>query len=389
MLLLRIGMALVVSLLIACGGPSNNAGEDNETMSKAALGEALFSDVNLSLNRSQSCATCHDPEHAFIDPRDNGVGGAVSLGDDGVSLGDRNAPTAAYAMLVPGFHINSDEEPVGGQFHDGREDDLAGQAGGPPTNAIEMGMPDKAATVERLIENSNYVAAFQQLFGDDIFNDIEQAYASMAESIAAFEMTDAFAPFDSKYDRSRSSYDGDDPYTMTDQESLGETLFFSEQFTNCQLCHQLKSLPGRKEELFSNHGYFNIAIPVNDAVRTMNGKGASHIDHGLLENPQVSNPAHDGKFKVPSLRNIAVTGPYMHNGVFADLRTVVLFYDKFNNPARTLNPETGLAWADPEVPATVATIDLEEGSALSDDEVDAVAAFLNTLTDQRYEHLIE
>ena len=108
MLLLRIGMALAVSLLIACGDSSNNAQEDNETMSKAALGEVLFSDVNLSLNRSQSCATCHDPEHAFIDPRDNGVGGAVSSGDDGVSLGDRNAPSAAYALLIPSFHINSD-----------------------------------------------------------------------------------------------------------------------------------------------------------------------------------------------------------------------------------------------------------------------------------------
>jgi len=252
-----------------------------------------------------------------------------------------------------------------------------------------MGMPDKAATVNRILENSDYVAAFQHHFGNAVFDDTDQAYAAMAESIAAFEMTTEFAPFDSKYDRSRSRYEGDDPYIMTTQESLGETLFFSEQFTNCQLCHQLKSLPGRQEELFSNHGYFNIGVPVNQAVRAANGKGASHIDHGLLDNPAVTDMAHDGKFKVPSLRNIAVTGPYMHNGLFADLTTVVLFYDKFNNVTRTLNPETGLAWAEAEVAGTVATDKLEEGGALSDAEVAAMVAFLKTLTDQRYEPLIE
>ncbi|MBV1915720.1 MAG: c-type cytochrome [Pseudomonadales bacterium] len=381
-------IATTFMLLIGCGGSSENGSgtdtQNDSSMSIAELGELLFFDKNLSLTRNQSCASCHDPENAFIDPRDNGVNGAVSLGDDGVSLGDRNAPTAAYAQLIPAFDLNGGD-PTGGQFHDGRASTLADQAAGPPTNAIEMGMPNNASTVDRILENSDYVVTFQDLFGMDIFDDVDLAYSAMAESIAAFEMTDTFAPFDSKYDRSRSGYGGDDPYTMTAEESLGETLFFSAQFTNCHTCHQLKTLPGRAEELFSNHKYFNIGIPVNETVRAANGLGTTHIDHGLLENPAISNNAHEGKFKVPTLRNIGVTGPYMHNGIFSNLQTVVLFYDKFNNLSRTLNPETGLAWSDPETPHTVATTELEEGPALDDDEVDAIVAFLHTLTDKRYE----
>ncbi|HOP17036.1 MAG TPA: cytochrome-c peroxidase, partial [Gammaproteobacteria bacterium] len=69
-----------------------------------ALGRALYFDVNLSKNRSQSCATCHSPEFGFADPRGNAAGKAVSLGDDGRSLGDRNAPTASYAAFSPDFH---------------------------------------------------------------------------------------------------------------------------------------------------------------------------------------------------------------------------------------------------------------------------------------------
>ena len=84
------------------------------------LGQMLYFDANLSLNRSQSCATCHEPSFGFIDNRDNGVDSAVSLGDDGKSLGDRNAPTLSYASFSPSFHINNEGEFAGGQFLDGR-----------------------------------------------------------------------------------------------------------------------------------------------------------------------------------------------------------------------------------------------------------------------------
>ncbi len=353
--------------------------------SKAELGQHLFFDATLSLKRTQSCSTCHVPGSGFVDKRDNGVGAMASLGDDGKSIGDRNAPTAAYASFSPPFHLNKEGKYIGGQFHDGREKDLAGQAGGPPLNPGEMAMPSKLSVVERLLENDDYASGFKQLFGDDVFTDAEKAYAAMAEGIAAFEKTKLFAPFDSKYDRHLRG-----EYKMSKQEDLGMTLFFSQQFTNCNLCHQLKRFPASERETFSNYEYHNIGVPVNQDLRRANGKGSDFIDHGLLENPAVDDTEQDGKFKTSTLRNVAVTGPYMHNGVFKDLKTVVLFYDKYNSRSkkRAVNPETGERWGKPEVEATISLKELETGPALDDKRINALVAFLKTLTDKRYEHII-
>ena len=352
---------------------------------KAELGQALYFDTSLSLNRTQSCSTCHDPNKGFIDGRDNGVEGAVSLGDDGKSLGDRNAPTASYASVSPAFHKNQKGQYIGGQFLDGREKDLKGQAGGPPLNPIEMNMPSKAAVADRLKENTKYISTFKNLFGADIVGNSEKLYSAMTESIAAFEKTDFFAPFDSKYDRYLRG-----EYKMTKMEDLGMTLFFSKQFTNCNLCHQLKRSQTAEGETFSNYEYHNIGTPVNTAVRAVNGVAKDHIDHGLLANPAVDDPTQDGKFKVPTLRNIAVTGPYMHNGVFKDLRTVVLFYNKYNSRSakRQINPETNNKWRSPEVAENISIKELETGPALKNKEIDALVAFMKTLTDKRYEHLL-
>jgi len=289
-------------------------------------------------------------------------------------------------MFSPAFHLNEDGEYVGGQFHDGRAADLAEQAGGPPLNPIEMGMPGKAAVVERLLENPAYVQAFKQLHGADIFDDSERAYAAMAQSIAAFERTDLFAPFDSKYDRHLRG-----EYQMTPMEDLGMTLFFSQQFTNCNICHQLKPTPNREGETFSNYQYHNIGVPRNSAARAVNGMAAGHVDRGLLDNPAIDDPKQAGKFKVPTLRNVAVTGPYMHNGVFKDLRTVVLFYNKYNSKSskRQVNPETGERWRAPEVAENLSLEELETGPALNNKRIDALVAFMKTLTDRRYEHLLE
>src|SRR5690606_35919810 len=152
---------------------------------------------------------------------DNGVGRAASLGGDGVSLGDRNAPTASYAALAPQFHRNEAGDYVGGQFWDGRAATLEEQAGGPPFNPLEMAMPDQRSVVARLRESPIYEAAFRNLFGDEVFDDEDTAFAAMTRAIAAFERTEFFSPFDSKYDRYLR---GD--YTPTREEELGMTLFF-------------------------------------------------------------------------------------------------------------------------------------------------------------------
>lgn len=379
--MIRMLVATTVALVLTLA-PARS--EDDAGLAK--LGESLFFDINLSKNRTQACATCHAPDHAFTDSRETAAGRATSLGDDGTSLGDRNAPTAAYASFAPAFGRNAKGRWSGGQFHDGREPDLEGQAGGPPLNPLEMAMPSKSAVVRRLRENPDYVSRFQKLFGKDVFADDQRAYAAMTQAIAAFERTELFQPFDSKYDRALRG-----EYTFTDEEELGRVLFFSNQFTNCSKCHQLKPLGGAAGETFSNYEFHNIGVPANAELRAVNGVPTGHVDGGLLENAAVGgDPAQKGKFKTPTLRNVAVTGPYMHNGVFKDLRTVILFYNKYNAKAarRQVNPETGKAWDPPEVDGTLSLEELKFGPALKDREIDALVAFLKTLTDKRFEHLM-
>lgn len=351
---------------------------------KVALGQQLFFDTNLSRNRTQSCASCHAPDQGFTDHRGKGVAVAASLGDDGQSLGDRNAPTASYAAFSPDFHKNSAGVFVGGQFWDGRVNTLADQAAGPPLNPAEMGVPDVATLMTRLKENSQYKKAFEGIYGDAVFAHDDKAFSAMTDAIAAFEKTEFFSPFDAKYDRYLRG-----EYQLTAQEDLGRTLFFSQQFTNCNICHQLRRLPGHHLETFSNYEFHNIGVPANTALRALNG--ITQPDNGLLNNDAVSDILQRGKFKTPTLRNVAVTGPYMHNGVFNDLRTVILFYNKYNSRSekRQINPETGEQWRTPEIPETLSLKELETGPALDDKRIDALVAFLKTLTDKRYEHLVK
>lgn len=347
-----------------------------------ALGERLFFDVNLSANRTQSCASCHDPDTAFIDPR-----GMASPGDDGVSLGDRNAPTAMYAAMTPVFHMSEDGQWTGGLFLDGRAATLADQAGGPPLNPIEMGMKTKADVTARLRENPDYEAAFSILFSKDALHDPDTGYSAMTQAIAAFERTEVFNPFSSKYDRYLRG-----AATLTDLEELGRHLFFSTDDTNCSLCHQATPSAIDPKELFTDHMFHNTGIPENKALRAKNGVPLGTIDEGLAANPDVSgNRKQRSKFRTPTLRNVAVTGPYMHNGMFADLRTVILFYNRYNtlDATRRISPETGKPFGMMQVPNTLAVKELTHGPALTDGQIDALVAFLKTLTDERYTNLLK
>lgn len=347
---------------------------------EADLGQLLYFDTSLSKNRTQSCATCHNPNHGFVDERDNTIGAMVSMGDDGKSLGDRNAPTASYAVFSPHFGFDKKKKLFkGGQFLDGREKDLQGQAGGPPLNPIEMGMSSKEEVVERLKENPEYIKRFSALYGNDILNDAKKGYEAMSKAIAAFESTKEFSPFDSKYDRYLKG-----EYELSDQEELGRSLFFSNNNTNCAVCHVLKG-EDKEGETFSNYEFHNIGVPSNKVLMERGIIKPTFKDKGLANNEKAKE--NEGKFKVPTLRNVAVTSPYMHNGVFKDLRTVILFYDTFNNPERKINPETNAPWGDAEIEHSVNLKDLKS-KKLSEQKVDALVAFLKTLTDKRYEHLV-
>jgi len=381
--------------------PSTNglASQGDIPKNEVELGRLLFHDVNLSRNRTQSCATCHDPQHAFIDSRDNEAQRlGVSLGDDNISIGFRNAPTISYAKFSPTFSALPDYAPkddngfIGGQFLDGRAADLAAQAGGPPLNPVEMNMPDKASVVSRIKENSMYVAAFKKFYGEDVFNNIDKAYLSMTKAIAEFEKTEQFAPFDSKWDRYLRG-----EYELSFMESVGKGVFFSPNNSSCVNCHMInddKAGIRNPRQTFTNYKYFNIGVPENEAlIEAIKQKGLhpefiANKDRGLFDNPQVNDERLKGKFKVPTLRNVAVTAPYMHNGVFKELRTVLEFYDFRGTPngreSRKINPETGKEWGETPFPSTIDHGKLAM-QKLDDGSIDALECFLRTLTDKRFE----
>ncbi len=387
----------VVSMVVlgGCGGSDSSKKVEVKFDTKEKLGEALFFDKNISLTRNTSCSTCHDPEHGFVDARFSEadrdqnifIDGAFSVGDDGTALGGRNAPTASYAMFSPTFGETNGIY-KGGQFHDGRADTLQVQAGGPPLDGAEMQMPDKSSVVDRIKENPNYVSAFETLYSEDIFDDVDASYESMANAIAKFEKTDEFAPFDSKYDRWKAG-----EYTLSDTEEAGYALFFSNANTNCATCHTLNSeTEASYKEMFTNYEYENIGTPRNiaamDARTALGFQDANATFKGL--GGTVSDPQHYGKTKVPTLRNIAVTGPYMNNGVFKELRTVLKFYDHMaglgDNP---INPETNLPWVSNDNNATINNEVLQDTKKLPNAKIRALEAFLRTLTDKKYEHLME
>lgn len=348
------------------------------------LGEALFHDNNLSRNRSQSCSTCHMPDRAFADPSSF----AVSRGDNPTLFGSRNAPSIAYSALSPEFQKNDAGEWLGGQFWDGRASSLPDQAGGPILNPEEMAMPDKISVLDRINERSDYRSALKILYGQNVLTEPERAFSAVTNALASFEQTNVLSPFDSRYDRYLK---GEEKFT--DQEELGRTLFFSKQFTNCNICHDVKSRDGGYEmSTFTSYKYFNIGVPVNETIRQLKKLTAGFRDLGLASHTNVGDGAvSEGKFRVPTLRNVAITAPYMHNGIFKELRTVLQFYNHYNstNQKRQINPETGKTWDLPEVAENLARTELEIGPALDDKRIDALIAFMKTLTDKRYEGLLK
>ena len=345
-----------------------------------ALGEVLFFDKSISFNKTQSCSTCHSPDTAFVDQRKNSANQMVSEGDNPHLHGNRNANTALYAMFSPDFHFDKKiQDYVGGQFWDGRAKDLAEQAGGPPVNPVEMGMPDKKAIVERLKADPTYYKPITDLYGESIWADADKIYAIMEKAIGEFEKQELFAQFSSKYDRALKG-----EAELTALESKGKALFFDKTRTNCSNCHQSSEANSAKET-FTNYRYFNIGVPSNQELIKHNKLAADFVDNGLLDNPMVKgDKKQKGKFKVPTLRNISVTAPYMHNGVFRDLKTVLLFKDSFNNPNRKINPETGKAWEKAEYAQTI-NPDVLKAKPFTDEEINALEAFLKTLTDEAYE----
>lgn len=351
---------------------------------KRQIGERLFHDVRLSRDGTQSCASCHSPARAFSDARREErfaqLDGAVSVGQDGASLGDRNAPMLTYAALTPEFHFDPKEGLfVGGFFHDGRAATLEDQALQPFLDPAEMQMTEQELA-KRVREF--YPEEFDAFASEDVIQNDARLLTLVAELIAGFERSASFATFDSKFDRVLRG-----EASFSAQEQRGHDLFVAEDKGNCAACHPVPNRESSQSEaLFTDFTYDNLGVPANLNVRHVNGKAEDYRDVGLAGTPQVSDESLRGAFKVPSLRNVAVTAPYMHNGVFKDLRTVVAFYNS-RDVRNALNPETGKSWAAAEFDDTKNTDELGD-LGLSDEEIDDIVAFMHTFTDQRYEQLI-
>ena len=359
-----------------------STGGSESSLSKVALGKSLYFDKSLSFNRTMSCATCHSPSNGFIDERESPIGHAAALSADNDFIAIRNVPTNSYAAFTPTFKSilsdnSTDINYIGGQFLDGRAKDLKVQAKGPFLNPVEMQMPSKKAVIDRVKENTIYIKSLRKIYGKNIFRNVEKSYDAVADAIATFEKTDLFSPFDSKYDRMLKGQ-----YTFTKQEQEGLTIFTDPNSGKCGLCHT--PVKGNsKAGLFTDHKYYNLGISKNLKLLAANGKGSDFIDHGLLSNPNITDKSMDGKFKVVTLRNIAMTSPYMHNGIFKNLKTVVHFYNT-RDVAGAINPETGEVWQDAEISNTV-NHQLLGNLKLTEEEENALVSFMKTLTDKRYE----
>lgn len=341
---------------------------------KQNLGKLLYFDENLSTPAGMSCATCHHPNAGFADP-DQGL--PVSQGIIPTRFGNRNSPSSAYAAFSPDFHWDEDEEMfVGGQFWDGRAANLTEQAKGPFLNPLEMKNPNKRRVVSA-VAKSSYAGLFKQVYGSDAFKNVDAAYDKIAEAIAAFEASSEVNQFTSKFDAVMEGR-----ATFTEQEARGLALFNDPMKGNCAVCHPSTPGPYHDKALFTDYSYDNLGVPKNwnnpflYLGAEFNPDGVNYTDYGLggflMSMGYPGYQAELGKFKVPTLRNIAKTAPYMHNGIFATLKEVVHFYN-----TRDVASE---GWPPPEVPENVN--DEELGNlGLTDQEEDDIVAFMMTLTD--------
>lgn len=333
-----------IAALSACGSSVSPAPATADAMPSAAaqLGEKIFKDTALSVSGRQSCATCHVAAYAFAaDPTANGPdhGSPVPLGgSDMEQPGFRNAPSLMYGSFAPAFHLDSDGNPNGGFFRDGRAATLADQAVDPFTTFFEMANADAAAVIAKL-KTRPYLSDFTALYGSDVLSLPQTALQRMGQALAAYETEDTdFHPFSSKFD-----YWQKGQATFSAQELNGMALFNNPAKGNCAACHPGRSGDGIAPPMFTDFSFDNLGLPRNaripanhpsiaPAYTTLDSTDGvqTYYDLGIC-GPLRSSPGQNlsgicGQFKVPTLRNIAVTAPYFHNGQFATLQDAIGFY---------------------------------------------------------------
>jgi cytochrome c peroxidase len=303
----------------------------NYTTDKAKLGEKLFYDTSLSKNNDRSCASCHHPEKAFTD----GLKTNVSLTGSNLA---RNTPTLTYASLQ------------NAQFWDMRQLDLEKQSVDVIQNKDEMhGSMD--AIHAKILLNNEYISLFKKAYPKTSKPEawqIQNAIASYVRSLNAF---------DSKFDE----YMRGNKNALNNQEIEGMNLFMGK--AKCATCHFTPLFNGTVPPSYSKSEHEVIGTP-----QDISGKKLS-VDQGrYLYNKM---PQLVGAFKTPTVRNAAITAPYMHNGVFKTLEEVVDFYNKGGGQGLGYEVENQ-------------TLPFDE-LKLTKMEEKALVAFMKTLTDKKYQ----
>lgn len=281
------------------------------TQARIDLGRKLFMDRRLSPNDTMSCAMCHIPEQGFTS---NML--AIPVGFEGRSL-RRNAPTILNVAYVQQL------------FHDGREPSLANQVWGPLLTANEMGNP----TAEYVIEKIRTMPDYRQVF-EAAFDGVGPTRETIGAALASYERT--LVSGNSRFDRWRSGQQS----AMNRLEQAGFKVFSGK--ANCIACHII----GQKSALFADGHFHNTGIgwarstrnnAAKHAVELLPGtvvevdervlQGVSNLQQGDMGRYEVTHRAADSwAYRTPSLRNIAITGPYMHDGSLSTLEEVVDFY---------------------------------------------------------------
>jgi cytochrome c peroxidase len=301
--------------------PDNNL----QTPEKIQLGDKLFHDARFSADGKVSCATCHAQDKGFTDNL------PVSVGFKGLT-GTRNAPTVINSAYLKTL------------FWDGREPDLEGQSKQPPINPVEGGLANHAVLVEVIRKDPDYVSAFKAVFGVDK-NGISIDHVAMA--IASFERT--VIAGDSPFDH--YLYGGETD-AMSQQQIRGLALFTGK--ARCVSCHRIE----QTQALFTDNRFHNIGI----GFKSIQGKEqqtasafikskreGADVDVTVLTQKTMSelgrfvvteNVTQVGAFKTPTLRNIDLTAPYMHDGSIETLTEVIDFYSN-GGRVKTSDPLSG------------------------------------------------
>jgi cytochrome c peroxidase len=295
-----------------------------------ALGRALFSDPALSASGKLSCASCHDPAHAFGPANDLPVQlGGVDLLQPGL----RATPSLRYLQTVPPFtehYFDSEDEgdpsidngPAGGLTWDGRVDRGRDQARIPLLSRFEMANPDEGSVV-LAVERSPHAAALRKVFGDRVFDDKAKAFAAIVEALEAFEQGPGdFYPYSSKYDAYLAG-----EAALSAQEARGLGLFDDPAKGNCAHCHRSARDADGTAPQFTDFGFNALGVPRNPEIAA--NKDPAYFDLGLcgpLRTDFRDRAEYCGLFRTPTLRNVALRQSFFHNGVMHTLKEVLDFY---------------------------------------------------------------